>query len=162
MIEKRLVVTLDVNPTDVAFSHDVSGVDSMELEYFKMTGVNPLAVPPYIYLKIDGDVNTRADLVVSSTIRQNGTGFVRPSAAMVPLYYKSGPDASILHGKQCEKTRWKMEGLKNMTNFRVTLVGYDGQVLDLDAGVIVQLVFYVKYRDEKTWGDKRTKLQAWT
>lgn len=162
MIKKRMVVTLDKNSELVSFTHDVSGISEMKLEYFKMVGLNPAALPPFLYLKIDHDVNVRSDLVVSSGNTQTGSGFVRPSSSLVPLYYKLGHAPDVIHGKQCKHTGWSHEALRNMTNFRVTLEGGNGAPIALDPGVIFQLVFIVKYQGEKTWGDSKKNLQAWT
>lgn len=157
-IKKRLVVVSDENSISVSLNQDLSGISEMKLDYFKMTGLNLAAVPPYIYLKIDGDPNVRSNQVIYGTRK----GFTQVSSGLVPVYYKSDSAGGFIHGKQCELTGWCLKNLRNMNNFRLTLVDTSGTPLTITPGVLFQLVFDVKYEGEKTWGDAKKNLQAWT
>lgn len=156
-----MVITADVNPVDVRFTHDVSCVEELSLDYFKIAGIDPLAPPRTLYLKVDGDPNVRADLAIPSENRAvAGSGYGRLTSLTVPLYYKLGHATNILHGKQCKETRWRMGGLKNMTGFRATLVDYDGTPFVLPPTCMFQLVFSVKYLTQDT--SHRRNLSAWS
>ncbi len=157
-INKRLVVVSDENSIGVSLNQDLSGISEMKLDYFKMTGLTLATIPDYIYLKIDGDPNVRSNQVIYGT-RQ---GFTQVSSGLVPVYFKTDVTGTFIHGKQPTDTAWKHRNLRNMNNFRVTLVDTTGTPLMLPVAAMFQLVFDVKYDGEKTWGDSKKNLQAWT
>lgn len=159
-IKKTLVITTDVNPTNVNFVHDVSTVSSLCLDTFKLVGVDPLNPPTLLYLVIDNDPNVRSEQVIPSDPRPPSANFGRLNPRTVPIYFKAGSSTGIVHGKQSKATRWQMENLKDMNRFRATLVGVNGLPFTFPPGMVMELVFSVKYGTHAP--TLRRNLESWT
>lgn len=140
--------------------HDVTTVNDLCLDTFKLVGVDPLNPPTLLYLAIDGDNNIRSEQVIPSDPRPAPNNFAKLNAKTVPVYFKSGSSAGIVHGKQSKNTSWRLENVKNMVRFRATLLGINGLPFTFPPGMVMELVFSVKYGTHAP--TLRRNLESWT
>lgn len=170
---KPVVVLVDTNPVVVNLSNEVRNIKHIQLVYFKLMKIDieTLAAIPNLYLRVSETHNVNNNQIIPSNNISlvAASGYARLRQDTVPLHYElvqpfyipGAPPVPTtlltLQGKQPKGMRWSAHNISGLSNFQVTLVGFNGEPYPFSTvtGTTMELVFDVE------WADTVNQSQTW-
>jgi hypothetical protein len=104
-MERKVVIKTISNPGVYTLTTNLERIRLLRLIYFRLSNVDPLDIPAFLFIKISGPSSFEANQTISSN-------FPRFTSECAPLYFKTDFSNTVLHGKQ-DHISWVVSNQKS-------------------------------------------------